>query len=94
MRSGGPNPGESIVRFFPNPANSVISFELPKNTDKEYLLEVYNLLGKRMYKPVSLNQRTPATTINLSDFNRGLYVYQLHDKSGKVIESGKFQVSK
>jgi hypothetical protein len=32
--------------------------------------------------------------INLSDFPRGVYVYQLRDKTGRIVESGKFQVSK
>jgi hypothetical protein len=34
------------------------------------------------------------TTINLNDYNRGMYIYQLKDASGRMIESGKFQVSK
>ena len=28
------------------------------------------------------------------NYYRGIYVYQLHDQTGKIIESGKFQVSK
>jgi hypothetical protein len=34
------------------------------------------------------------STINLSEFNRGLYMYNLLDATGKVVESGKFQVTK
>ena len=33
-------------------------------------------------------------TIDLGNFTRGVYVYQLIDKTGKLIETGKFQVSK
>jgi hypothetical protein len=33
--------------------------------------------------------------INLDDnYMRGLYIYQLVDLSGKIVESGKFQVNK
>ena len=33
--------------------------------------------------------------ITLDDnYFRGLYIYQLRDQSGKIIESGKFQVNK
>ena len=32
-------------------------------------------------------------TINLSDFNRGVYIYHVVDPNGKILESGKFQVS-
>lgn len=34
------------------------------------------------------------TIIDLSNFTRGVYVYQLFDKAGKLVETGKFQVSK
>jgi len=33
-------------------------------------------------------------TVDLSNFTRGVYVYQLIDRSGKLVETGKFQVSK
>ena len=36
----------------------------------------------------------PRITIPLDDFYRGMYVYQLSDKDGKIIDSGKFQVVK
>ena len=29
-----------------------------------------------------------------NDFYRGIYIFQLKDKNGKVVDSGKFQVSK
>jgi len=43
---------------------------------------------------VEVNSLTPRTVINLNDFFRGVYVFQLTDRNGKVIESGKFQVEK
>jgi hypothetical protein len=33
-------------------------------------------------------------TVSLTDFYRGVYVFQLRDKQGNIIESGKFQVVK
>ncbi len=32
--------------------------------------------------------------INLNDYHRGIYIYQIRNKRGQVIESGKFQVLK
>ena len=81
----------SIVRFYPNPATSIITFDFQKNLEKGHTIQLYNFLGKKVYESASLNQRT---TINLSDYTRGVYIYQLFDKTGKLIESGKFQVSK
>jgi hypothetical protein len=81
----------SVVRFYPNPATSIITFDFQKNLEKGHTIKLYNFLGKKVYEAASLNQRT---TINLSDYTRGVYIYQLFDKTGKLIESGKFQVSK
>jgi hypothetical protein len=40
------------------------------------------------------NNLTDKTIIDLTNFTRGVYVYQLFDKTGKLVETGKFQVSK
>ena len=43
----------------------------------------------------AIEKNVPAkTNINLTDYNRGVYIYQVRDHDGKVVESGKFQVSK
>lgn len=54
-------------------------------------IQVYSFLGKKMHEIPNAPQKA---TVDLSDFNRGLYMYHLLDASGKVIESGKFQVTK
>ena len=82
---------EPVLRFFPNPATNFVTFEFQKGFDKGYSIQVFNFLGKKMYEgPLS----TARFTLNLSDYTRGVYIYQLKDKTGKVTESGKFQVSK
>lgn len=80
-----------ILRFYPNPATSFITFDFQKAIERGYSLQVYNFLGKKLYEGANLNQRT---TVDLTDFQRGVYIYQLYDKAGKLVESGKFQVSK
>ena len=37
---------------------------------------------------------TEKTTLTLTDFNRGIYIYHVTDPSGKVLFTGKFQVSR
>ena len=37
---------------------------------------------------------TSKTVIDLSNFFRGIYIYQLKDQNGRIIESGKFMVVK
>lgn len=86
MADSGP-----IVRFYPNPATTFVNFDIQKVTDKGYSIQVFNFLGRKMFEANNVGQNT---RLNLTDFTRGVYIYQLRDRSGKVVESGKFQVSK
>ncbi|TCJ14470.1 T9SS type A sorting domain-containing protein [Flaviaesturariibacter flavus] len=85
------NEPATVLRFFPNPAVSNITFDFTRNYDKGYTIQVYNFLGRKLYESVNV---APRTSVNLADYNRGVYIYQLYDRNGKMVESGKFQVSK
>jgi hypothetical protein len=80
-----------IVKFYPNPAVSYITFELDKdNINKTYSLQIYNFLGRKVYEA----QVTAQTKVDLTNFVRGLYIFQLKDQNGRITESDKFQVNK
>src|SRR5215471_14730844 len=82
-----------MIKCYPNPAVSFINFEFPLDVvSKDYSLSVYSFTGKKMYE-ISITS-AKATLTFTNDFYRGIYVYQLHDKSGKIIETGKFQIVK
>lgn len=89
--SPGSEPAARIIKFYPNPAISFINFEFQRSYDKSYNFQIFNMLGKKVYE---VNNVTPKTIVNVGDFFRGVYIFQLRDKTGKVIDSGKFQVSK
>lgn len=83
---------DRIVKLYPNPATSFINFDVPKAYQKNHIIQVYSFVGKKMYESTSLSQKL---TLQLNEFNRGLYIYHLVEIStGKIIESGKFQVSR
>ena len=86
-------PGDpvSVLRFYPNPATTQITFDFSRNYDRGYSIQVYNFLGRKVFEAGNVGQRT---SLNLTDYLRGVYIYQLWDKNGKLVESGKFQVSK
>lgn len=86
-----PDAADRVVKFYPNPATSFVTFDLQKSNEKGYDIQVYNFLGKVVYEQKNI---APRTTINLNEFNRGMYIYQLRERDGKIVESGKFQVSK
>lgn len=81
----------SHIKFYPNPATSAITFDFLKDNDKPYTFQIFNFLGKKVYELSSVNSKT---IVSLTDFTRGIYIFQLKDQNGKVIESGKFQVNK
>jgi len=79
-----------VVKFYPNPATSYINFEFPENIDKTYTLDIYSFTGRKIIElPVSGN-RISLTLSN--EFYRGIYVFHLLDRTGKVVDFGKFQV--
>ena len=82
---------DRIVKFYPNPATSFITFELEKSNEKGYDIQVFNFLGKMVYEEKNISQKT---TLNLNDYNRGVFIFQVRDRDGRIVTSGKFQVSK
>ena len=82
---------DRIIKLYPNPATAYITFDLQKGYEKGFSIQVYNFLGKKMYETQNVPEKL---TIDLNDFNRGMYIYHLIDATGKIIESGKFQVSR
>lgn len=88
---GSPEQDARIIRLYPNPAITVITFDFQNAFDRSNSLQIFNFLGKKVYEAPTSDQKT---MINLSDFFRGIYIFQLKDQSGKIIQTGKFQVSK
>lgn len=82
---------QKIVKLYPNPATSKITVEIQKNNDKQYYLIVYNFLGKKMEEVKNISYRTE---VNLDNYYTGIYIFQLRDQTGNIIESGKFNVVK
>jgi len=83
--------GVKKVKFYPNPAASFINFEFKKDYDKSYTLLIYNFIGKKM---IELKPAEQKITVALTEFYRGVYIFQLRDAQGNILESGKFQVVK
>lgn len=89
-RSSNPGPGITL-NTYPNPATTYITFDLQKGFEKGLSIQVFSFLGRKMYESQSVAEKT---TVDLSEYNRGVYILQLKDQSGRIIKSGKFQVSK
>ncbi len=77
------------VKYFPNPASVAINFEFTGIETRGMTMQLYNFMGKKVYEFVPSNSRF---FVMLDGFTRGVYIYQLRDKTGKIVDSGKFQV--
>jgi Secretion system C-terminal sorting domain len=84
-------PLSRIVSCYPNPAISYINIDIQKVSAKNHSLLVYNFIGKKV---ADFNDINTHNRIDLTNFSRGIYIFQLKDPSGRVIESGKFQIEK
>ena len=86
-----PESADRIIKLYPNPATTNITFDLQKDFSRGMSIQIYSFLGKKMQDIPNASQKT---TIDLSAFNRGIYMYHLLDPAGRVVESGKFRVTK
>ena len=80
-----------FIKSFPNPATTVVNFEFQKGYSRSYSIQVLNSIGKKMFEAKNIPS---LLSINLKEekFYRGIYIYQLIDKNGAVVESGKILV--
>jgi hypothetical protein len=84
-------PIAKLIKPYPITATTAINFDFLYGYDKSFSLQIYNFMGKKI---LEINKMLPRINVSLEDFYRGIYVYQLRDKEGKIIDSGKFQVVK
>lgn len=89
-RPASQEPGARVVKFYPNPAISQITFDFEQSLDKSYSFQVYNFVGKKVLEVQAVSQKT---IVDVTNLYRGVYIFQLRDKTGRMIDSGKFQVS-
>jgi len=81
----GNSSGETGLRVFPNPANSVVQLLYDNNSSSELELHVYNALGVEIHNSTISGQNT---TIDLSQHPAGVYLYSVMS-NGKPVRQGK-----
>lgn len=79
------------VRCYPNPASTVINFSFTGKYESGHTITIYNSIGKKVSEQSLISSRI---SVGLDGYFRGIYLYQLKDKAGKIIQTGRFQVSK
>lgn len=79
-----------VLRMYPNPAVSLVNFEFSAEVDRTHNIQIYSFMGRKM---TELTIEGPRLQLTIDDhYLRGIYIYHLRNKDGKVLETGKFQV--
>ncbi len=92
-RLPGPETASPVLRFYPNPATTFITFDFQSSYVKGCSIAIYNFMGQEVYTAKNVASKT-TVNLNTDNFKRGLHFYRLYDASGKLLETNRFQVSK
>jgi len=80
-----------LVTCYPNPATSYINFKFDNTVPASSTLSIYSFTGRKMTVLTVINNNS-IIRIPLDNYFRGLYMYQLCDANGNILESGRFLV--
>lgn len=81
-------PTKADVFAYPNPSYDVVRFQLSDLNKGKYVLKIFNILGVLMKEiEIDVDDRRETIAVDLSDFQRGTYLYRLQDKFGRTIRT-------
>lgn len=84
--------GERSVVIYPNPTFGEVFFDLVNYPKGSYRLEVYNVVGAKVYSydfPPSSNS---ALKVDLSHLNRGIYQFAIFDANDKRLTTQRVNI--
>lgn len=76
------------LNVYPNPSNQVVTFEL-KNYSDQAKLAILDIVGKQVYTTSLISE---STSVDVSEFSIGTYLYNVVGENGQVIFTGKLIV--
>ncbi|MCK7589971.1 endonuclease [Subsaxibacter sp. CAU 1640] len=68
----------SSVNIYPNPAKNIVNITL--NSDSDTLIEIYNVLGKKVYQKTIQN----TDILNLDTLSSGIYIVKLTQENNSI----------
>lgn len=78
----------NTVSVFPNPVNDVLNFSIDYN--KATNVSVMDITG-RLIETASFDMNN--ARVDVRNYNKGIYFYQITNSNGEVIKGGKFTVN-
>jgi PKD repeat protein len=84
---------EESIRIYPNPSNGVFTVAISRDSYRDQLgirnnVEVYNMLGEKVYNSTFITQNSPFT-IDISSQPSGVYMYRIVDEKGQMAGTGR-----
>lgn len=80
---------KSLVSVYPNPASDYILFRFDKTIGK--YVEMYDVTGKLVQR---VDLKKDNNKVPVKSLKNGVYTYRLIGKSGRMIDKGRFTVSR
>ena len=77
---------KSVV--YPNPVNSLLNINLTTSEESKFKISLYEITG-RFIKQSSVNTKNSSITINVTDLSSGMYILQISNANGSLIETHK-----
>jgi hypothetical protein len=74
------------IKVYPNPVISLMQVDYKLGMQRELTLKVYDMSGREVLEQKKLKS---GDQVNMSRLLRGIYQYQLLDKTGKLLMAGK-----
>lgn len=77
---------------YPNPTYGEIFFDLINYPKAKYRLEVYNVIGKKIYTKTFGDTSNSDMMADLTDLKKGVYLYTIFDENDKKITSKRISI--
>jgi len=81
-------PSKPDIFAFPNPSYDIVRFQLSDLANGMYKLKIFNILGVAMKEvDVQVDHHRETIAVDLSEMQRGTYLFRLQDKAGRTIRT-------
>lgn len=82
---------DNSIRIYPNPGTGIFIAEMNDQQHEETTIEVYNLLGEKIFNKKLTDGRN---SLDLSSESEGFYLYRTYSNSGKLTGTGKLVIQR
>ena len=81
-------PSRPDIFAYPNPSYDVVRFQMTELNPGMYHLKIYNILGVQVRESkIEVDHRRETIAIDLSELQRGTYLFRLLDQAGRTIKT-------